>query len=165
MTTYDGRAASYIPGRDVVNKEPPVSKYVVEKLYRVHRERIMKAEPVVDNHIEIPNFLLNQTWKKNAEKQRKIVINRTNRQIYERLEKLEKNESILAKENRLHVERIETKLHYLTKLKKHGRLVNLVKIQKENEYMLRRLEKTKPLYTLKECKDWYKHHELYKQGR
>jgi len=53
MTTYDGRAASFVPGREVFisphdhhhhhhhhliqvpNREPPVSKFVVEKLYKV----------------------------------------------------------------------------------------------------------------------------------
>jgi len=35
MTTYNGRSASYIPGKEVPNKEPGMSKYVVEKLYKV----------------------------------------------------------------------------------------------------------------------------------
>jgi hypothetical protein len=55
MTTYDGRAASFVPGKEVFlllilyliynvtyhhdvqvpNREPPVSKFVVEKLYKV----------------------------------------------------------------------------------------------------------------------------------
>eukprot|EP01035_Chromulina_nebulosa_P027250 gene27250-35802_t len=48
MTTYNGRSANYVAGKEVPNKEPPMSKYVVEKLYKVHRERIYKIQPVVD---------------------------------------------------------------------------------------------------------------------
>jgi hypothetical protein len=36
MTTMSGRSAQYIPGREPVNKEPSVSKFVVEKLYKVY---------------------------------------------------------------------------------------------------------------------------------
>jgi len=165
MTTYNGRSAQYVPGREVPNKEPPVSRYVVEKLYRVHRERVLKVEPTIDSHVKIPDFLVNQTWKKNAEKQKKVVITKENQDIYGRIEKVENSQSTITKENQVHVKRVEAKLSYLRKLKEHGRLVNLVKIQKENELLLRRLEKAKPQYTLKKCKDWYKHHELYKAGR
>lgn len=165
MTTYSGRGASYIPGREVVNKEPPVSKYVVEKLYRVHRERVMRVEKTVDTRIVIPDFLLNREWKKNSEKQKQKIILQENQEIYKRIAKLEDNEGHIAKENREHIKRMSSKLDYLRKLKEHGRLVNLIKIQKENEYMLKRLEKAKPQYTLKKCKDWYKHHELFKLGR
>lgn len=165
MTTYSGRGASYIPGREVVNKEPPVSKYVVEKLYRVHRERVMRVEKTVDTRIVIPDFLLNREWKKNSEKQKQKIILQENQEIYKRIAKLEDNEGHIAKENREHIKRMSSKLDYLRKLKEHGRLVNLIKIQKENEYMLKRLEKAKPQYTLKKCKEWYKHHELFKLGR
>eukprot|EP01031_Cornospumella_fuschlensis_P003323 gene3323-4129_t len=153
MTTYNGRSASYVAGKEVVNKEPPVSKYVVEKLYRVHRERLARVEPTIDSHVKIPEFLLNQTWKKNAERQKMIEVMRANRAIYDRLARVENEESSLAKENKLHIKRIESKLSYLNKLKEHGRLVNLVKIQKENEYLLRRIERAKPQYTLKKCKE------------
>ena len=59
MTTYGGRSAQYVPGRDVPNKEPPVSKFVVEKLYKVHRLRMKKIEPLVDCHVHVPDFLTN----------------------------------------------------------------------------------------------------------
>lgn len=165
MTTYSGRSANYIPGKEVVNKEPPVSKYVVEKLYRVHRERVLTCESTIDSHVKIPEFLTNQSWKKNAEKARLNNISKENQDIFDRISKVETNESLLTKTNRVHVKRVEAKLSYLKKLKEHGRLVNMIKIQKENEYLLKRLEKAKPQYTLKQCKEWYKHHELYKAGR
>jgi hypothetical protein len=165
MTTYGGRSASYIPGREVVNKEPPVSKYVVEKLYRVHRERVLKVEPTIDSHVKIPDFLTNQTWKKNAEKQKQVVIARENQDIYGRIAKVENGESLITKANRVHVKRVESKLSYLRKLKEHGRLVQMIKIQKENEHFLKRLEKANPQYTLKNCHEWYRHHERFKLGR
>jgi hypothetical protein len=165
MTTYSGRSASYIPGKEVPNKEPPVSRYVVEKLYRVHRERVIRVEPTIDSHVKIPDFLTNQTWKKNAEKQRAVVIAKENQDIYGRIAKVENSESTITKANKVHVKRVESKLSYLRKLKEHGRLVNMIKIQKDNELFLRRLEKAKPQYTLKHCQEWYKHHELFKAGR
>lgn len=30
---------------------------------------------------------------------------------------------------------------------------------------MRRIERTKPIYTIQSCKDWYKHNEIYKKGR
>lgn len=165
MTTYGGRSANYIPGKEVVNKEPSISKYVVEKLYKVHRERVLSVEKTLDTHLEVPDFLLNQQWKKNAEALRQKAITKNNQEIYNRLTKLENAESPIAKDNKEHVQRINSKLGYLKKLKQHGRLLTMIRIQKENEYLLRRLEKTKPQYTLKNCKEWYKHHELFKAGR
>lgn len=165
MTTYSGRSASYIPGKEVVNKEPPVSRYVVEKLYRVHRERIMKVQPTIDSHVKIPDFLTNQSWKKNAENQKKVVIARENQDIYGRIAKVENSEGLITKENKVHVKRVEAKLSYLKKLKEHGRLVQMIKIQKENELFLKRLEKAHPQYTIKGCKEWYRHHERFKMGR
>lgn len=165
MTTYDGRSASYIPGKEDVNKEPPVSKYVVEKLYRVHRERVLKVEPTIDSHVKIPDFLVNQTWKKNAEKQKKVMIAKENQDIYGRIAKVENTEGMISKDNKVHVKRVESKLAYLRKLKEHGRLVQMIRIQKENELFLKRLEKANPQYTLKNCKDWYRHHERFKAGR
>lgn len=94
-----------------------------------------------------------------------VEVMRANRAIYDRLARVENEESTLAKESKLHIKRIESKLSYLNKLKEHGRLVNLVKIQKENEYLLRRIERAKPQYTLKKCKEWYKYHAHYKNGR
>lgn len=35
MTTYDGKGNSFVPGKECPNKEPPISRYVVEKLYQV----------------------------------------------------------------------------------------------------------------------------------
>lgn len=66
MTTYNGRKAGYIPGLQPVNKEPPVAKYVVEKLYRVHRERLGKVESLTDCHLTVMDFLQDQGWKKTA---------------------------------------------------------------------------------------------------
>jgi hypothetical protein len=74
MTTYNGRSAQYIPGKEVPNREPAVSKFVVEKLYEVHRKRLIKIEPVVDCHIYIPSFLTNQSWKKNAVRSVVVVV-------------------------------------------------------------------------------------------
>lgn len=165
MTTYNGRSAQYVPGKEVVNKEPPISKYVVEKLYQVHRTRMAKMQPVVDCHVAIPKFLSDQTFKKSAEQQRKLRIARENEHVYNRIAKVEKQGGTYAKDQSAHVKRHEIKSTYLRKLKEHGRLVNVMRIQKENEYFLQRIEKVQPLYTKKKCAEWYRHHELFKAGR
>lgn len=165
MTTYNGRSSQYVPGKEVPNKEPAVSKFVVEKLYEVHRKRLTKIEPVVDCHIYIPSFLTNQSWKKNAERSKQLVIRRENQDIYNRIDKLEKEEGYFSKDRKAHVKRLEHKLKYLKKLKDHGRMVNVLKTQKENEHFLKRIERAVPQYSIKKCKEWYKHHEMFKEGR
>jgi hypothetical protein len=165
MTTYAGKSAQYVPGRDVPNKEPPVSKFVVEKLYKVHRLRMKKIEPLVDCHVHIPDFLTNTTWKKNAEISRKAKIMEQNLHMYHRITKVANEESAYKKETKLHVRRIENKAMYLKKLKEQDRLHKAYKIQKENEYILKRIEKAQPEYTKKRLDEWYRHHELFKAGR
>jgi len=165
MTTYGGRSAQYVPGRDCPNKEPPVSKFVVEKLYKVHRLRMQKIEPLVDSHVHIPDFLTNTTWKKNAEISRKAKIITQNLYMYHRITKVANQESNYKKETKLHVKRIDNKAAYLRKLKEQDRLHKAFKIQRENEYILKRIEKAQPEYTKKKMDDWYKHHELFKAGR
>ena len=59
MLTFDGKSASFVPGKENPNKEPAVSKFVVEKLYKVHRERIRDMEPVIETTMEIPDFMQN----------------------------------------------------------------------------------------------------------
>lgn len=165
MTTYNGRSANYIPGKEVPNKEPPVSKFVVEKLYQVHRERLMKVTPTIDSHIHIPDFMKNQSWKKNVMLQQQKSITQHNQEIYRRIAKLEHEESPITKDSRMHVKRIESKAKYIKKLKHDGRVRRIVKIQKENEYFMKRIERVQPMYSLKDTKEWYKHHQNFKAGR
>ena len=165
MTTYDGKSASFNPAIQCPNKEPPVSKFVVEKLYRVHRSRIMNIEPVVDCQVVIPDFLTNQDWKKNAEKHRLQVIKSENEDMFRRLEKVENNESSYTKDSRVHIKRINGKLKYIRHLKESNRVRKLIMIQRENEEMMRRMEKARPQYSMKACREWYHHHEMFKSGR
>ncbi|KAJ1411522.1 hypothetical protein B484DRAFT_182663, partial [Ochromonadaceae sp. CCMP2298] len=165
MTTYAGKSAQYVPGRDVPNKEPPVSKFVVEKLYRVHRLRMRKIEPLVDCHVVVPDFLTNTTWKKNAENARKAKIASQNLYMFHRISKVENEESQYKKETRTHVKRIEHKALYLKKLKVQDRQHKNYKIQRENEYILKRIEQAQPEYTKKKMDEWYNYHKLFKLGR
>jgi hypothetical protein len=161
----DGRSASYVPGKEVPNREPPGSRFHVEKLYRVHRERLLKITPLVDDHMVIPDFMTNQEWKKNGEIQRKAVIARENQDIYERIQKVENEESQLTSASRKHIKRVEIKLAYLKKLKEHGRMVQLLKIQRENEHLMVRIGRATAEYSRKKCDDWYEHHRMFKLGR
>ncbi len=165
MTTYDGRAYSFQPGRDVVNKEPPVSKFVVEKLYKVHRERILHIQPLVDCHVHIPDFLTDQTWKEAANEHRKNVIAARNEVIYQRIAKRANEESGITKASREHMRRVTEIKGHTKRLKEAGRLRKVFLIQRENEMMMQRIQRVQPEYTLKSMKEWYKHHTLFKEGR
>jgi Ca2+-binding EF-hand superfamily protein len=165
MTTYDGRAYSFQPGKDVVNKEPPVSKFVVEKLYKVHRERILNIQPLVDCHVHIPDFLTDQTWKEAANEHRKNVIASRNEVIYQRIAKRANEESGITKASREHMRRVNEIKGHTKRLKEAGRLRKVFLIQRENEMMMQRIQRVQPEYTLKSMKEWYKHHTLFKEGR
>lgn len=127
--------------------------------------RMRKIEPLVDCHVEIPDFLTNTTWKKNAEIAKKNKIINQNLHMYHRITKVANEESAYKKETKLHVKRIESKAAYLRKLKEQDRLHKSYKIQRENEYILKRIEKAQPEYTKKKLDEWYRHHELFKAGR
>ena len=87
-TDFDGKPTSFVPGREVPNKEPAMSKFVVEKLYKVHRERIRDMVPIVDCNMEVPAFMQgNQSWKKITEEHRKDIIKMENEVIYQRIAK------------------------------------------------------------------------------
>ncbi len=165
MLTFDGKSASFVPGKEVTNKEPAVSKFVVEKLYQVHRERIANMEPVVECRVDIPDFLTNNSWKQITELHKKEVIRKENEVIYQRIAKVENLESSITKASREHKKRVETELVLMKNLKLKGRIRDFLKVQRENEDMLKRIERARPEYTLKGCREWYKHHELFKQGR
>lgn len=162
---FDGKPLSFVPGKEKPNKEPAVSKFVVEKLYKVHRERIRDMVPIVDCKMEIPDFMNNQSWKKITEEHRKEVIRMENEVIYQRIAKMENAESAMTKASRLHKKRVENELKLMKSLKLKGRIRDFLKLQRENEDMLRRIERARPEYSVKNCREWYKHHELFKQGR
>lgn len=122
-----------------------MNRFVIEKLYRVHRERMEKVEPLVDCHVFIPEFMKgSNTWKKNAADARQNKILAENAHMYGRIEKVEKTESLYIKEQRQHIRRMETKGLYLRRLKEIDREHRTMKIQKENEYLLKRIEKAQP---------------------
>lgn len=41
----------------------------------------------------------------------------------------------------------------------------MLSIQRENELMQQRIQRARPEYTVKSMKEWYKHHEFFKDGR
>jgi len=165
MLTFDGKPASWVPGKETANKEPPTNKFVVEKLYKVHRQRINKMEPVVDCHVDIPDFLTNTSWKQITEQHRRDIITKQNEVIYKRIAKAENTESLITTENRVHIKRVEHELMLMKRLKQMGRIRDILKVQRENEDLLVRIERARPEYGKKGIKEWYRHHELFKEGR
>lgn len=129
-----------------------MNRFVIEKLYRVHRERMEKVEPLVDCHVFIPEFMKgSNTWKKNAADARQNKILAENAHMYGRIEKVEKTESLYIKEQRQHIRRMEMKGLYLRRLKETDRVHRTMKIQKENEYLLKRIEKAQPSLGTPQC--------------
>ena len=66
MTTFEGKSASYVAGKMPSNREPlytAVGKKLLESLYSVHRERVLKVEKTVDDRLEVFDFLTDQSWK------------------------------------------------------------------------------------------------------
>lgn len=165
MTTYGGRRAGYIPGERPVNKEPPVAKYVIEKLYNVHRERLNKVTSLTDCHLHVMDFLTDQTWKKTAAYHQELRIMKHNEEMYERISKVENGESIIAKEKREHLKKVTEGAKVMIRLKECDRERKQLSIQKENEHFHARLQKAQGTYGIKKCKQWYKHHQLFKEGR
>lgn len=165
MLTFEGKSASFVVGKESPNKEPPVSKFVVEKLYRVHRRRILNMEPVVDCHVEIPNFLTDTSWKAAAHELKLARIAKENETIYKRIAKRENEESQLNKETRDHNHRVNEIKQHDKRIKEAVRIRKAAKIQKENEMMHQRIERARPEYTLKSIKEWYKYHIHIKEGR
>lgn len=166
MTTMAGKGPNYVVGREAPNKEPPVSKFVVEKLYRVHRRRVLNVAPVVDCHSSVFHELGKDTsWKKGATDLLQQRIARENESIYGRIAKRENEESQMAKSTREHNERVDDIKSHSKRLKEASRLRKVVKIRRENEMLLHRIERARPEYTIKSIRDWYKHHENFKDGR
>lgn len=166
MTTYDGRGYKYdSKGKEVVNKEPPVSKHIVEKLYRIHRENVIHCTPLTDCHVDIPKFLTDVSWKKLGEQKKKRDQIRRNELIYGRIAKVENAESRITKDIREHVRRTDDVKQKMLKLSETGRLKHLLKIQKDNTIILERIERARPSITAQGIKEWYQPHITYKDGR
>ncbi len=77
MITFDGKSASFVPGKQVPNREPlynAVGKKLLEKLHAVHRDRVINAEKTVDDRIKIMDFLTDTSWKLNARRHKVLLI-------------------------------------------------------------------------------------------
>ena len=164
MTTYAGKPISYNPSKEVVNKEPRTTSFVIEKQYRIHRQHLLEILPAVDDRLAQP-MLMNQAWKKLQTKIREDKIMNSNEEIYRRLAKVENRESVIMSDAKVHIKRVVQQIRYMKNVKEYGRQRKINQIQRENEALQRRIEGTKPQYTVKECNEWYKNHSTFKQGR
>ena len=92
----DGRAPSYVPGTVPVNQEPlynAVGKKLLEKVYEVHRKRVVNAEPMVDARLKVFDFLTDQSWKMLAKRHQELELMKHNEIIYGRISKVQNQES------------------------------------------------------------------------
>lgn len=165
MTTYNGKSSQFGVGKSNPNREPLTSVVFIERQYRVHREKLQEIQPMVDDRVVIPSFFKKKSWKKHQLKVHDDEIAVLNEGIYKRLVEVEAKDSVIASDAKEHVKIVDSQIKYFKNINDYGRQKKLLKIQKENENLLKRIERTKPAYTLKSCQDWYKHHIRFKQGR
>ena len=162
---YDGKPSDYIAGKCATNKEPNVSKFLVEKLYRYHRERILKIETVVDDQLVIPVHIRKSGYKALTQRRHAHNIAIENEQFYQRLLKAEKKVSSITEDNIKHVKLVNNIKSHFTKLNDTVRVRKLTQIQKENEYFLHRLQKARPELSVTEVQAWYQGHVKFREGR
>ena len=168
MATFDGRAASYVPGVVPANQEPlytAVGKKLLEKTYEVHRTRVINAVPMVDARLRVFDFLTDQSWKMLSKRHQELELMKHNEVIYGRISKVENQESSYTKERRDHVRNIEHQSKHSKRLKEVGRLRAVMRIQRENEHMHKRIQKAQPYYSRAKFKKDYSHHELFKNAK
>ena len=166
-TTFEGKPLSFDGMKHVVNKEPTLGsdKEVVEKMYRAHRERVLDQGTVLDTHVHIPEFMKNQTWRKVVKNRKDKILAVNNEHMYERLQKAQNKMSAYTADNIRHVELTGSMSKCMSNLRNATRLRKNVQIQRENEYLMVRLNKARPVSTAKDISDWYKHHVVFKEGR
>ena len=166
-TTFEGKPLSFNGLKHVVNKEPTLGadKEVVEKMYRAHRERVLDQGTVLDTHVHIPEFMKNQVWRKISKNRKDKLLAVNNEHMYERLQKAENKMSKYTADNIRHLELTGSMSKCMTTLRTTARLRKNVQIQRENEYLMIRLNKARPVSTAKDISDWYKHHIVFKEGR
>lgn len=166
MSTYDGKPLSFDSKRHVVNKEPTLTtKAVVEKMYRAHRERIQRSECVIDSHVIIPEFMVEQKWKKLRKKHLAQELNLENEHIYKRLNTTENAASRYTIETERHVQLVDSMKKHMNRLRESDRVRKIMQIQRENEYMFYRLQAMKPKMPIADMEKWYEGHEKFKEGR
>jgi len=168
MSNFDGRAPSYVPGKVPLNQEPlytAVGKKLLEKVYEVHRARVINAEAMVDDRLRVFDFLTDQSWKMLSKRHQELELMKHNEIIYGRISKVENQESTYTKERREHVKNIEHQSKHSKRLKEVGRVRAVLKIQRENEHMHSRIQKAKPYYSRERMRREYQHHELFKNAK
>eukprot|EP01041_Mallomonas_annulata_P004128 gene4128-8205_t len=171
MTTYDGKCAGFNNGKKmVVNREPLyVNKKIyqkdIETFYRVHRERVVSSEPMVDDNLKTYSFLENQTWKKYREKLEEDKLIANNERIYDHITQVETSEGRLMKEKKAHLEKIQRNSAGIIKFKLLTRKREMDRIQRENRFLHDRLKSIKPYYAVKEFEDFYEGHLQLKKDR
>ncbi len=164
----DGRAPSYVPGTVPVNQEPlynAVGKKLLEKVYEVHRKRVVNAEPMVDARLKVFDFLTDQSWKMLAKRHQELELMKHNEIIYGRISKVQNQESNYTKERREHVKNIEHQSKHSKRLKEVGRMRAAMKIQRENEHMHHRIQRARPYYSVQRFRAEYKHVQLFKSAK
>ena len=148
-----------------MNKEPPATKITVERMYRSHRERLQKSKTVIDDHVVIPEFMKTQRWREIDKERKQKLLEIDNEHFYGRLTKAENKISIYTAANIEHTHLISSMRKHMCRLKENDRLRKQTQIQRENEYMLVRLQRVRPKSTAASMTDWYQNHIRFKEGR
>ena len=137
----------------------------IENLYKVHRERVVYAEPRVDSRLKIYSFMENQSWKRHRQQLAALELMKDNELIYSRINKVESSDSRLLCEQREHLRKISVGLQHMQRLKDQDRRRKVDRIQRENKYFRERIKNTKPYYSKKLFDDSFEHHKTFVRGR
>jgi hypothetical protein len=134
-------------------------------MYNVHRTRVVQVEPVVDNKLQVYDFLENQTWKLHRQQSEALKLLKNNELIYSRINKVETSDSYVLQEQREHLRKITVGTQHMSRLKKIARDRKVDRIQRENMFIKERLNHVKPYYSKKLFDNAYEHHLTFVRGR
>mmetsp|Transcript_24560 Transcript_24560/g.36164 ORF Transcript_24560/g.36164 Transcript_24560/m.36164 type:complete len:1432 (-) Transcript_24560:98-4393(-) len=170
MTHYDGKSSYFHERKSVINREPLyVNKKLyqesIENLYKVHRQRVVNAQPRTDTKMKVYDFLENQAWKRQTQQLKALELLKHNEIIYSRINKVETTDSRILCEMKDHMRKISVGTQHMKRLKAIARQRGVDKIQRENMYMKERLAKIKPYYSKKLFDDSFEHHKTFMRGR
>jgi Hemingway/CFA97 len=163
MSTFDGKCLSYDSSKHVVNREPKTERVTIERMYRCHRERLQSTKPVIDDHLDLPNFSKEQNMRDISRDRKQKLLQIDNERLHERLMKAERKTSLY--ESAYTESDTEYMRKHMATTRTNTRLRKLAKIERENEDMERRLRRIHPKTSIASMVEWYKDHERVKGAR
>ena len=150
------------PKSIVSNRDLLMSKFLIEKQYREHRERIMSTSKVIDDSMVIPLQILKmKSYKKLTKTNEEKRINEANEKIFRRMSNLHTELPQNLTVPLGGAEYFGTRLRNLIRLRQHR------KININNDKLYNRLRKAKfhPEHSRANAKEWYDQQMRFRAAR